>query len=386
MYFKQILDEENGCASYLIASRESREAAIVDPSADQAQYDALLAARGFRLRYVIDTHVHADHISLARALAAAHGAELCLHEAAAVNYPYRALHDGEELPLGELRLRVWHTPGHRPELVSILVIDPARSAEPAMVLTGDSLLAGDVGRPDFGGGDAAQQFASIARLLQLPDGVAVFPGHFEGPCGKSMSGQPSTTMGYERLSNPMLRLEREAFVEALNSGVPPRPLNMAAIEATNRGRANAGWAMLVTAPEVPQVEIDALATRGADAVVLDVREAEEYLAGHVPGAINMPQAELALRLAELPPEGDLYVICRSGSRSQRATQFLHTRGLRHASNVRGGTEAWRAGGKPLAYGAAPYSDAPTSSPTPSPTSTGSPQHDTPKGDPAPAGE
>lgn len=352
MYFKQILDEHNGCASYVIASRDSQEAAVVDPSADQAQYDAVLAVRGFRLRYVIDTHVHADHISLARALAVEQGAELCLHEAAAVSYPHRALHDGEELKLGELRLRVWHTPGHRPELVSILVIDPARSHDPAMVLTGDSLLAGDVGRPDFGGGDAGQQFESLRRLLRLPDGVAVFPGHFEGPCGKSMSGQPSTTIGYERAANPMARLEREAFIEALTTSVPSRPLNMAAIEATNRGLVNAAWAMLTTTPEVPQVGIDQLAACDGNAFVLDVREPEEYLAGHVPGAVNIPQAELALRLDELP-EGELYVICRSGARSLRATQFLHTRGMLYAKNVRGGTEAWRASGKPLVAASQP---------------------------------
>src|SRR5688572_11689296 len=119
MYFKQILDERCGCASYLIASRQSQGAAIVDPAVDTAQYDALLNERGFRLRYVIDTHVHADHVSGARALAAAHGAELCLHESARVAYPFHPLQDGEEAPLGQLRLRVLHTPGHRPELVSI---------------------------------------------------------------------------------------------------------------------------------------------------------------------------------------------------------------------------------------------------------------------------
>lgn len=352
MYFKQILDEHNGCASYLVASRGSREAAIVDPSADLEPYETVLAQRGFRLRYVIDTHVHADHFSLARTLAAAHGAELCLHEAAEVTYPHRALHD-EELPLGELRLRVWHTPGHRLELASILVIDPARSPEPAMALTGDLLLAGDVGRPDFGGGDAAAQYESIGRLLRLPDWVAVFPGHFEGPCGKSMAGQPSTTIGYERLYNPLLRLSRDAFVESLTADVPARPLNMTAIEATNRGQADMPWAMLAAGPEVPQVDVEALAARAPEAVVLDVREPEEYESGHVPGAINVPQAELASRLAEVPREVPLFVICRSGARSLRSTQFLHTRGIVQARNVRGGTEAWRTTANPLALGAQP---------------------------------
>src|SRR6516162_2548382 len=202
MYFKQFLDERCGCASYLIASRQSHEAAVVDPSIGTDQYDELLRDRGFRLKYVIDTHVHADHVSGTRALAARHGAELCLHESAAVAYPFRGLKDGEELPLGQLRLRILHTPGHRSELISILVINPPRSPEPSMVLTGDSLLVGDVGRPDFGGGDAAAQYESLTNLLRLPDWVAVFPGHFEGPCGKGMCGRPSTTIGFERLYNP----------------------------------------------------------------------------------------------------------------------------------------------------------------------------------------
>src|SRR3954463_404477 len=124
MYFKQILDERCGCAAYLIASRQSQESAIVAPAVEIEQYRTLLDARGFTLRYVIDTHVHADHVSGGRRLAAATGAELCLYETAKVTYPFRPLADGEELPLGQLRLRVVHTPGHRPELLSLLLVNP----------------------------------------------------------------------------------------------------------------------------------------------------------------------------------------------------------------------------------------------------------------------
>jgi glyoxylase-like metal-dependent hydrolase (beta-lactamase superfamily II) len=169
MYFKQVLNERCGCASYVIASRKTHEAAVIDPALDTEAYDALLRERDFRLRYVMDTHIHADHVSGARRLVATHGAELCLHEAAQVTYPFRPLTDGSELELGQLRLRVLYTPGHRPELISILIVNPPRSPEPSMVLTGDSLLVGDVGRPDFGGGDAAAQYDSLTRLLRLPD-------------------------------------------------------------------------------------------------------------------------------------------------------------------------------------------------------------------------
>jgi hydroxyacylglutathione hydrolase len=350
MYFKQILDEQCGCASYLVASRQSHEAAIIDPSLDIAQYDTLLAQRGFRLRYAIDTHIHADHVSGARRLAAEHGAELCLYETAQVTYPFRPLADGEELTLGQLRLRVLHTPGHRPELISILVVNPSRSPEPSMVLTGDSLLVGDVGRPDFGGGDAAAQYESLSRLLRLPDWVAVFPGHFEGPCGKGMCGRPSTTIGFERLFNPVARLERGPFIDHLSEAVPARPLNITAIEATNRGVADLPWAMLVTNAPVNSVSLEVVESRDTNALVLDVREPVEYATGHVPGSINLPQADLANRLDELPRDRPLLLICQGGYRSLRAARFLLQMGFESVASVEGGTASWAEAGKPLERG------------------------------------
>jgi rhodanese-related sulfurtransferase len=219
-----------------------------------------------------------------------------------------------------------------------------------MVLTGDSLLVGDVGRPDFGGGDASMQHQSVTRLLRLPDWVAVFPGHFEGPCGRSMCGRPSSTIGFERLYNPLARLDRAAFVSALTSEVPARPLNMTAIEATNRGVADMAWAMLTTSAHVAEVDVAVLESRGPEAAVLDVREPEEYAHGHVPGATNLPQAELATRLEEVPRDRPVFVICQSGMRSLRSAQFLRQMGIVQVANVQGGTEAWRTAGMPLSFG------------------------------------
>jgi hydroxyacylglutathione hydrolase len=347
MHFQQILDERCGCASYLIASRQSQEAVVVDPSFHIDGYEALLQERGFRLRYVIDTHVHADHVSGARRLVARCGGELCLHAAAAVAYPFRRLHDAEVLSLGQLRLRVMHTPGHRPEMISLLVVNPPCSPEPLMVLTGDSLLVEDVGRPEFGGGDAAAQWESVTRLLRLPDGVTVFPGHFEA---LRMS---STTIGFERRFNSLARLEKEPFVARLTTGVPARPLNMTAIEATNRGTADAWWAMLTTSPTVPEVSVDAVASPPPGTLLLDVREPEEYAHGHVPGAVNLPQSDLASQLDDLPRDRPLWLVCQAGLRSRRAAQYLRQMGFEQVANTRGGISAWEAAGFPLSVGETP---------------------------------
>lgn len=349
MYFKQFLDELVGCASYLIASRQTGEAAIVDPGVRIGQYDDVLKDRNFTLRYVIDTHIHADHVSGARKLAAEHGAEVCLFESAKVTYPFRPLHDGEELPLGQLRLRIVHTPGHRPELISILVINPERSPEPSMVLTGDSLLVGDVGRPDFGGGNAQEQYDSVGRLLRLPDWVAVFPGHFEGPCGKHMCGRPSTTVGFERLFNPIARMDREPFITKLAGEVPARPLNMLAIEATNRGVLDADWAMLTRMSEVPQLSLADFDTLDGEPFLVDVREPVEYAGGHLAGSVNIPQAELASQLDALPKDRPLVIICLSGARSFRSAQFLAQADFDRVSSLAGGVSGWLQAGREVEH-------------------------------------
>ena len=172
MYFKQLLDERCGCASYLIASRQTGDAAIVDPAITIDQYDALLAERSFRLRYAIDTHVHADHVSGARALAERHGATVCLHESAAVTYPFQPLVDGEELALGQLRLRVIHTPGHAPGAVCLYAPDLG------CVFTGDTLFQGGPGATGRSYSDRPTLEASIrARLFGLPEETVVHTGH-----------------------------------------------------------------------------------------------------------------------------------------------------------------------------------------------------------------
>lgn len=346
MYFKQFLHDELGCSSYFVASRQSRDAVVVDPAFDVQPYLDLAAERGYTIRMVIDTHLHADHLSGNRALAAATGAEPCLYESADVLFPFRGLKDGEEIPLGTLLLRIIHTPGHRPESISIELVNPPRSPEPSMVLSGDTLFVGDVGRPDFGGAEGArQEYRSVQRLLSLRDYVEVFPAHFEGFCGKGMCGRPSTTIGFERRFNPVLQLSEADFL-AMASEVPARPLNMTAILETNRGAADYSW---VRTSHDHDAEVGRIGVAEAPAwiaahnpVIVDVREPSEHAVGRVPGAVSIPQADLAVRLDELPRDRELLLVCASGMRSLRAAQFLRAVGYKHVTNLDGGTNGYLA--------------------------------------------
>jgi glyoxylase-like metal-dependent hydrolase (beta-lactamase superfamily II)/rhodanese-related sulfurtransferase len=364
---QRFVDPHHGCAAYLVAAPRARrgadaDAAVIDPGPDLAPYEAAVAAGKLRLRYVIDTHVHADHVSGARALAAAYagrdGATLCLHESAPVAYPFRVLRDGEVLALGARGLRVLHLPGHRPEQIGLLITAAGGRRTPAGVFTGDALLAGDVGRPEGRGGDAHAQRRSVARLLALPDRVPVYPGHVAGD-------RVSSTIGDERRDNPVARLlaDESAFVAALARDPKPRPLNMRAIEATNLGLEDLAWAMLIEAPDVPQITLEALEVTAdwpaalgppntMDApqrpLLVDVREPVEYTHGHVPGAVNVPQAELATSLASLSRDRPVATICDGGTRALRAAQFLRQRGFAHVGVVAGGTAAWRLSGRAVA--------------------------------------
>ena len=190
-----------------------------------------------RIEAVVSTHVHADHRSGERELAALTGAPVYFHRSAELGYPFAPLDDGAEISLGNVVIRALHTPGHTPESMSLLVTDRTRTDEPWMALTGDTLFVGDVGRPDFGGENVGRTlYASLQRILALPDHVEVYPAHISGsPCGRAMSGKPSSTIGFERRHNAALRhLDREAFVAALFEGLPPKPPGFAETIAANR--------------------------------------------------------------------------------------------------------------------------------------------------------
>ena len=245
MIFRPFYYYDLGCASYLLGCGTLGTCAVVDPRADDIEsYGAFARARNMRITQVIDTHVHADHRSGGIALATQTGAAYRLHEAADVHVPFTPMRDGEDIALGNTRVRVLHTPGHSPESVSLLVTDLKRGTDPWFVLTGDTLFVGAVGRPDLPGRaheNAAQLYDSIHdKLLTLPDDLEVYPGHFSGSlCGAGLSGKPSSTVAFERRWNPMLSMERDAFITAVGD-VPAKPADMERILASNRGDPRVG--------------------------------------------------------------------------------------------------------------------------------------------------
>jgi len=239
--FKPYYYFETGCAAYLFGCGGLGKCAVVDAhEEDLDAYAAFAAAKGMRITHVIDTHVHADHRSGGPALARKVGALYCLHESADVALPFEPLKDGQELELGNTRVKVLHTPGHTPESICLVVTDLRRGTDPWFVLTGDTLFVGAVGRPDLPGRareNAAELHASIhTKLLTLPGDLELYPGHFSGSvCGAGMSGKPSSTLAFEMRYNPLLSKSREEFVEAL-AEVLPKPEAMERILRLNQGR------------------------------------------------------------------------------------------------------------------------------------------------------
>jgi hydroxyacylglutathione hydrolase len=227
-------------ASYLLGCGGQGVGAVVDPMDDVELYLEEAEAHGLGIRYVIDTHVHADHVSGGRALADAAGGEYVLWTGAEVGYAFRGVGDGDVLKLGNVELSALHTPGHTPEHLSLVVVDRARGSTPWMVLTGHTLMVGDMGRTELATSAAAgarDLFRSARRLRALPDHVEVLPGAFSGSvCGRGLSGKPFSTIGFERLHNRAFAEEdEESFVRVMLEDIPPRPPRAEEIRALNLG-------------------------------------------------------------------------------------------------------------------------------------------------------
>jgi hydroxyacylglutathione hydrolase len=275
LLFRQFVDEDLGCASYLIGDRAAGVALLVDPSLQIEQYVEAAASEGVELARVLETHTHADHVSGHGRLALEHGLAVAIHPLAEPEYPFEPLADGGEVAVGETRVRVIHTPGHRPEHCAFVV-------DEQIALTGDSLFVGDAARPDLAvtARDGARDlFASLERLAALGDDVEVYPGHVAGSlCGGNMSPERCSTIAHERSTNPALRIrDVQEFVLESASISTPRPPTTERVVAINRGP----W---LARPDAP-VEVE----DAAGATVLDVRPFAVYAAGHLPGSINVPE-------------------------------------------------------------------------------------------------
>ncbi len=245
MIFRQLLNDETACASYLLGCGSVGRLAVVDPHVDLVdEYIELAEDQGVPIVAVFETHVQADHVSGLPELVARTGATAYLPAGAEVEFDHHALGDGEVVDLGNTRIQAIATPGHATEHHAYLVTDRRRGEEPWLVLTGDALLVGDAGRPDLHAHDeqtveemARELYRSLTeRLLTLPDHLALFPAHYAGSvCGRGLSANPISTIGFERRNNPALQFDSEdAFVEALTKDMPPVPENQARMVAANR--------------------------------------------------------------------------------------------------------------------------------------------------------
>ena len=351
MYFKQFYLACLAHASYLIGS--DGEAAVVDPQRDVDQYIDEAAAQGLKIKYVIETHLHADFVSGHRELAERTGAEIVFGKEAGAAFPHRAVKEGDELSVGSVKLRVIETPGHTPESISVLVRDEA-SDEPQKILTGDTLFIGDVGRPDLAGGKGytSQMMAAMMydtlhnKILKLDDTVEVFPAHGAGSmCGKNLSNERSSTIGQQRKFNYALQpMMKDEFVRMMTTDLPEAPVYFPKDAEINRS----GAPSLNELPKLSPLSPAEVLKRGKQGeVVLDVRSAADFGAGHVPGSLNIGLggqfASWAGTLISL--DAPVVIVAESEEKANEAQVRLARVGLENVKGyLAGGMQAWRDAG------------------------------------------
>jgi len=351
VYFQRFFEPKLASASYLIGDQESGEAIVVDPNRDIDQYVDAASAVGLAIAYVTETHTHADFVSGARALASRTGGQVLLPD---------SLTDGQSIRVGNVRLDVMHTPGHTPEHVIFIVTDSGAD-RPWGALTGDFIFVGDVGRPDLleravriqgtAESGARALFASLRRFRTLPVDLQIWPGHGAGSaCGKALGAMPSTTLGYELETNWAFKIDdEETFVRAVLSGQPEPPRYFAIMKRVNRD----GPDREPTVPRPPRMPDAALGPLlDAKATIVDLRRAEAYAAGHVPGTINIPLTRAFPTWAGsvLPYDADIYLIGDDERATIEATHDLALIGLDRVAGrfTRQVLERWRDAGGAIA--------------------------------------
>lgn len=242
MLFRQYLHTNPIAASYLFGCGSKSQGVVVDPLEEDVDFYMQQAKQlGMNIEYVIDTHLHADHISGGRSLAEKSGAEYILHHSADTNYAFTAVEDGEVIMAGNTKLTFLHTPGHTPEHLSIIVTDTTRGDEPWFVLTGHTLMVGDAGRTELASSleeGATKLFESLQKITSLEDYVELYPGAFSGSvCGRKLSGKPTSTIGFEKRFNHALQINnKDEFIKHMTEDVPPQPENFKETRKTNQGK------------------------------------------------------------------------------------------------------------------------------------------------------
>ncbi|HZQ71189.1 MAG TPA: rhodanese-like domain-containing protein [Terriglobales bacterium] len=350
MYFEQFY---LGClahASYMAGSEG--EAIVVDPQRDVEIYLQAAEKAGLRIAHIFETHLHADFVSGHKELAARTGAKIYIGAKAAARFPHVAVEDGFELRLGRLRVEVLETPGHTPEGICLLLTDESKSAKPWAVLTGDTLFLGDVGRPDLSKTHSPQELAGLLydslhkKLMVLPDEVQVYPAHGAGSlCGRNMRAERSSTIGTERLTNYALQIPtRAAFVKELTENLPARPEYFLQDAEINREGA-AALSELKPLRPIAASELQKLLETGV--VALDLRPADQFAAGHVPGSVNIPLSGQFASWAGtvLGLSARLVLIADTPEQLEEGRMRLARVGIEDADGfLQGGLEGWSEAG------------------------------------------
>jgi hydroxyacylglutathione hydrolase len=357
MYLQQFFIDGLGCASYMVGCQSKGIAAVVDPQRDVQPYLDAANAHGLTITHIIETHLHADHVSGNTDLAARTGAQIFIHQAAEAEFPHQAINDGDVLQLGAVQIAVRHTPGHTPESVTLLVSDTTRSDQPWMALTGDLLFVGDIGRPDLVGMEAARGLAGdlyeslFNNLLHESDHLMLYPGHGAGSlCGRELSSVRSSTLGFEKRYNPALEpLEKDEFIDNMTSQLPEQPGNHSVIKAMNRKGPRPLGA--ITAKPIAIHEAIPHFRRGA--AMLDTRPKAEYISKHVQGATNLPaDDQLSNRVGfVLHPDDSVILLVADENKYQDVVIQLARVGFDHVIGyLEDGLRAWEAYGLPTTSG------------------------------------
>lgn len=358
MLLERLYDDDLAQAAYLIGCEETHAAIIIDPGRDAQRFIAAAKHRKMRIEYVSETHIHADFVSGARELAQVAGATLLLSGEGDADWQYRydgrRIYHGDTISVGTVRIEVRHTPGHTPEHVCFLVTDTLAGDQPVGMLSGDFIFVSDVGRPDLleraaghtGTMDnlARRLFASIQATRDLPDHLQLWPGHGPGSaCGKSLGALPSTTLGYERLTNWAFQIDNEEqFIKSVLEDQPEPPRYFARMKSINR----AGPAPMPTEP-LPELTLaDVNAALKRDDPVIDVRSTADFARGHIPGTINLPTGTSFATWAGslIDPERPITILADEHGRVDRARKLLAQVGLDRVAGfaLRAVREQWAA--------------------------------------------